>query len=131
MHHAPPECLDHLLDLPPVEHLQPAQLPGTPVGDRQQQPATAYQDAPQLPNRQGEVALIRLPVVATSRVESAVIETDMLQSVPEDIRKQIVARIPLGRFGTAEDVALAVRYLVCDAPWMTGSTFDLNGGQYM
>src|SRR2546428_5549924 len=69
LHHAPPEFLDHLLDLPPVEHLQPAQLPGTPVGDRQQQPATAYQDAPQLPNRQGEVALIRLPVVATSRVE--------------------------------------------------------------
>src|SRR2546430_6876434 len=71
LHHPPPEFLDHLLDLPAVEHLQPAQLPGTPVGDRQQQPATAYQDAPQLPNRPGEVALIRFPVVATSRVESA------------------------------------------------------------
>lgn len=59
------------------------------------------------------------------------IETDMLQTVPEEIRKQILAKIPLGRFGSAQDVALAVRYLVCDAPWMTGSTFDLNGGQYM
>lgn len=69
--------------------------------------------------------------VTVNAVCPGFIETDMLQSVPEDIRKQIVARIPLGRFGTAEDVALAVRYLVCDAPWMTGSTFDLNGGQYM
>lgn len=59
------------------------------------------------------------------------IETDMLLTVPDEIRKQILARIPLGRFGTAEDVALATRYLCCDAPWMTGSTFDLNGGQYM
>ncbi len=59
------------------------------------------------------------------------IETDMLGTVPEEIRKQILARIPLGRFGQPEDVATAVRYLCCDAPWMTGSTFDLNGGQYM
>jgi len=59
------------------------------------------------------------------------IETDMLMTVPEEVRKQIMAKIPLGRFGSSEDVALAVRYLVCDAPWMTGSTFDLNGGQYM
>jgi len=59
------------------------------------------------------------------------IETDMLGTVPEEIRKQILTKIPLGRFGSPQDVAQAVRYLVCDAPWMTGSTFDLNGGQYM
>src|SRR3569832_292275 len=69
--------------------------------------------------------------VTVNAVCPGFIETDMHQSVQEDIRKQIVARIPLGRFGSAEDVALAVRYLVCDAPWMTVSTFDLNGGQYM
>src|SRR2546425_8953159 len=79
LQHAAPEGLHDLLDLPAIEHLQPAQLSGTSEGNRQEQPAAAYEDASHFMNGQGKVALIRLPEVGTSRVKSAVIETDMLQ----------------------------------------------------
>jgi NAD(P)-dependent dehydrogenase (short-subunit alcohol dehydrogenase family) len=48
---------------------------------------------------------------------------------PEEARKQFVARQPMGRLGTAEEVAKAALFLVSDdAGFVTGSTFSIDGG---
>lgn len=58
-------------------------------------------------------------------------ETDMLQSVPEEIRRHLLERIPLGRFGQAEEVAACVRYIVTEGDYMTAQAISLNGGVYI
>jgi NAD(P)-dependent dehydrogenase (short-subunit alcohol dehydrogenase family) len=58
-------------------------------------------------------------------------DTDMLASVPEEIRERLLARVPLGRFATPEEVAQAVVFVAAEADYMTGSCLDLNGGLYM
>lgn len=70
--------------------------------------------------------------IRVNAIAPGFIETDMLGTVPEDIRKQIVAQIPLGRFGTPEEIALAVLYLCSPASsWITGTTLRINGGHYI
>jgi len=56
------------------------------------------------------------------------IETAMLAAVPEEVRKDVLARIPLGRFGKPEDVARFVRFLVTEGDYVTGQTLHVNGG---
>ena len=56
------------------------------------------------------------------------IETAMLASVPEPVRRSVLERIPLGRFGKPEDVARCVRFLVTEADYVTGQTLHVNGG---
>ncbi|HEU5342798.1 MAG TPA: 3-oxoacyl-ACP reductase family protein [Ktedonobacterales bacterium] len=58
-------------------------------------------------------------------------ETEMYTQVPEHVKEQIVRRIPLGRVGTAHEVARAVRFLIVDGDYITGSSLDINGGIYM
>ncbi|MGH2486204.1 MAG: 3-oxoacyl-ACP reductase family protein [Ktedonobacterales bacterium] len=58
-------------------------------------------------------------------------ETDMYTSVPDKVKELIVKRIPLGRVGTANEVARGVRYLILDGDYITGQTLDINGGIYM
>ncbi|MCK1357719.1 SDR family NAD(P)-dependent oxidoreductase [Bradyrhizobium sp. 199] len=60
--------------------------------------------------------------VTVNAVAPSLIETDMMSGQP-----QLVSRIPLGRFGTAEEVAKAVMLLV-DNAYMTGQTVALSGG---
>ena len=70
--------------------------------------------------------------IRVNAVAPGFIETDMLGTVPEDIRNQIRAQIALGRFGTPEEVALAVLYLCSPAAgWITGVTLRINGGHYI
>ena len=57
--------------------------------------------------------------------------TDMLAKVPTNIQDQIKAKIPLGRFGTPEDMAKAVTFLVEGGDYITGQTININGGAYM
>lgn len=59
------------------------------------------------------------------------IETDMYIQVPDKVKEQIVKRIPLGRVGTPHEIARAVRYLIVDGDYITGSALDINGGIYM
>jgi len=60
------------------------------------------------------------------------IETDMVRAVPERVLEKIVAKIPVGRLGQADEVARAVAFLVADdAGFITGSTLSINGGQHM
>jgi acetoacetyl-CoA reductase len=59
------------------------------------------------------------------------IETDMLAGVPEEPKQALLARIPLGRFGQADEVARLVTYILTDGDWITGQQFNINGGMYM
>ncbi|OKO74596.1 3-oxoacyl-ACP reductase [Bradyrhizobium sp. NAS80.1] len=60
--------------------------------------------------------------ITVNAVAPSLIETDMMSGQP-----QLISRIPLGRFGTAEEVAKAVMLLV-DNAYMTGQTIALSGG---
>ncbi len=51
--------------------------------------------------------------------------------VAQELKDEYVKRIPLGRFGTPQEVALAARFLIVDATWCTGTTIQINGGMYM
>jgi len=59
------------------------------------------------------------------------IATEMFNAIPEKTRESILAGIPLGRAGTPQEVARAVRYLVVDGDYYTGETLSMNGGIYM
>src|SRR5271169_4170528 len=58
-------------------------------------------------------------------------ETNMLAKVPEQVQSQILARIPMGRFATPEEIAKAVLFLAADADYVTGQQINVNGGVYM
>jgi NAD(P)-dependent dehydrogenase (short-subunit alcohol dehydrogenase family) len=59
------------------------------------------------------------------------VETDMVIALTDDVKKNLLANIPLGRFGRPEEVANFVRFLVTEGDWITGQQFNPNGGQYM
>ncbi|WOF45018.1 acetoacetyl-CoA reductase [Sphingopyxis indica] len=60
------------------------------------------------------------------------IDTDMVAAVPQEVRDSIVARIPVGRLGQAEEIAHAVAWLATPAAaFCTGSVLTINGGQYI
>lgn len=77
----------------------------------------------------GEVARqgITVNCVAPGRVRSA-----MTEAVDARVNAALAEHIPLGRFGEPQDVAGAVAYLVSDdAAYLTGTTIDVNGGNFM
>ena len=59
------------------------------------------------------------------------VETDMVSALADDIKANLISKIPLGRFGKVEEVATFVRYLVTEGDWITGQQLNPNGGQYM
>ncbi len=60
------------------------------------------------------------------------IDTDMVAAVPEKVLEGIIAQIPVGRLGKADEIAALVAYLASDASaFMTGAVLTINGGQYM
>jgi acetoacetyl-CoA reductase len=70
--------------------------------------------------------------VTVNAIAPGYIDTDMVAAVPEDVLAKIVARIPVGRLGKAEEIARAVGFLVDEnAGFITGSTLSINGGQHM
>ena len=58
-------------------------------------------------------------------------ETEMLAQVPENIREQIIARVPMGRFGQPAEIARAVVFLAAEGDYITGQQINVNGGVYM
>lgn len=59
------------------------------------------------------------------------IATEMVMAVPEKVRDAIIAQIPAGRLGEADEIARSVTFLTSDdAGFVTGSTISANGGQY-
>jgi acetoacetyl-CoA reductase len=60
------------------------------------------------------------------------IDTDMVAAVPEKVLQGIIAQIPVGRLGKADEIAKCVTFLASDdAAFVTGSTLTANGGQYI
>jgi acetoacetyl-CoA reductase len=70
--------------------------------------------------------------ITVNAVAPGYVDTEMVRAVPKDVLEKIVARIPVGRLGRAEDISRAVLFLVADeADFITGSTLSINGGQHM
>jgi acetoacetyl-CoA reductase len=70
--------------------------------------------------------------VTVNAIAPGYIDTDMVAAVPPEVLDKIVARIPVGRLGSAREIARGVAFL-CDenAGFITGSTLSINGGQHM
>ena len=70
--------------------------------------------------------------VTVNAIAPGYIDTDMVAAVPEDVLGKIVAKIPVGRLGKAEEIARGVAFLVDEnGGFITGSTLSINGGQHM
>jgi acetoacetyl-CoA reductase len=70
--------------------------------------------------------------VTVNCVAPGYIDTDMVAAVPEPVLQKIIATIPVGRLGKAEEIAKAVAFLAGDdAGFITGATLTVNGAQYI
>ncbi len=70
--------------------------------------------------------------VTVNAIAPGYIDTDMVAAVPEPVLEKIIAKIPVGRLGHADEIARGVAFFVAeDATFVTGSTLSINGGQHM
>jgi 3-oxoacyl-[acyl-carrier protein] reductase len=70
--------------------------------------------------------------ITVNCVAPGCIDTDMTRALSDEQRSALLAQIPLGRLGSAADVAAAVAYLVSPgASYVTGAVLHVNGGMYM
>lgn len=75
-----------------------------------------------------ELAKFNISVVALC---PGFIETDMVMNLTDEVKAALLAKIPLGRFGTPEEVAAITRFLVTEGGYITGAQININGGMYM
>jgi len=70
--------------------------------------------------------------ITVNAIAPGFIVTDMTEKLPDKLRDKLVESIPLGRFGSVEDVAAGAVYLASDeAAYVTGQTLSINGGMAM
>ena len=70
--------------------------------------------------------------ITVNCVAPGFIDTDMTHGLPEAAKAALLASIPLGRLGSAEEVAHAVAFLASPRPaYITGTELHVNGGMYM
>lgn len=70
--------------------------------------------------------------ITVNAVAPGFIETPMTNVLPDKVKEELKARIPLGRLGVARDVASAIVFLASDeAAYITGHVLDVNGGMYL
>jgi len=70
--------------------------------------------------------------ITVNTVSPGYVATDMIMTMPENIRSGIVAQIPVGRFGKPEDIAHVVSFLASeDSGFITGANIAANGGHFM
>jgi 3-oxoacyl-[acyl-carrier protein] reductase len=70
--------------------------------------------------------------ITVNLVAPGFIDTDMTKALPDAARASLLAKIPLGRLGSASDIAHAVAYLASPrAGYITGATLHVNGGMLM
>jgi NAD(P)-dependent dehydrogenase (short-subunit alcohol dehydrogenase family) len=75
-------------------------------------------------------ALEAAPAVRVNAVLPGPIDTPMTAEMPAAVRERVTARVPQGRFGTAEEVAALVSWLLSDeAPYVTGALYAIDGGE--
>ncbi|WOV86148.1 3-oxoacyl-[acyl-carrier-protein] reductase [Sporosarcina oncorhynchi] len=70
--------------------------------------------------------------ITVNAVAPGFITTDMTEALPEEVKSQMLGSIPLGKLGSAEDVAGTVAFLLSnDANYITGQTIHVDGGMVM
>jgi acetoacetyl-CoA reductase len=70
--------------------------------------------------------------VTVNTVSPGYVATQLVMSIPEEIRKQIVTQVPMGRMGTPEEIAYVVGFLADPrCSYITGANISVNGGLYM
>ena len=70
--------------------------------------------------------------ITVNAIAPGYIDTDMVAAVPSDVLEKIVAKIPVGRLGQANEIARGVAFLCSEeGGFVTGSTLSINGGQHM
>jgi 3-oxoacyl-[acyl-carrier protein] reductase len=70
--------------------------------------------------------------ITVNAVAPGFIETEMVSNIPDKVKNKLLEQIPLKRFGTAEEVARAVVYIVSsDGDYITGAELSINGGLLM
>ncbi len=70
--------------------------------------------------------------ITVNAIAPGFIVTPMTDSLPEKVKEEMKARIPLGRFGTDNDVGAAIVFLASEeAGYITGHVLDVNGGMHM
>src|SRR3990172_4798603 len=61
----------------------------------------------------------------------AAAKAGMVTNLTEDVQQALIAKIPLGRFGSPEEVARLCRFLVAEGDYITGAQININGGMYL
>jgi 3-oxoacyl-[acyl-carrier protein] reductase len=70
--------------------------------------------------------------ITVNAVAPGFIETPMTDALPDKVKEEVKARIPLGRMGSARDVAAAIVFLASDeAAYITGHVLNVNGGMHL
>jgi len=70
--------------------------------------------------------------ITVNAIAPGYVDTGIVAAVPDNVLEKIVAKIPVGRLGHADEIARAVMFLVADsAVFVTGSTISINGDQHM
>ena len=70
--------------------------------------------------------------ITVNAIAPGYVDTEMVRAVPGEVLRKIVAKVPIGRLGTVQDIARGVAFLTAEeAGFVTGSTLSINGGQHM
>jgi acetoacetyl-CoA reductase len=70
--------------------------------------------------------------ITVNAIAPGYVDTEMVRAVPGEVLRKIVAKIPGGRRGRAEDIARGVAVLTADeAEFVPGATLSIHGGQHM
>lgn len=70
--------------------------------------------------------------ITVNTVSPGYVATDMVISIPDDIKQKIISEIPMGRFAKPEEVAHVISFLVDEKnEYITGANIPINGGHYM
>jgi 3-oxoacyl-[acyl-carrier protein] reductase len=69
--------------------------------------------------------------ITVNVVAPGLIDTDMTRALPPEVQAEWQSKVPLGRFGTPEDIAATVCFLASsEASYITGHVLAVNGGMY-
>ncbi|MDR3477256.1 MAG: acetoacetyl-CoA reductase [Gammaproteobacteria bacterium] len=70
--------------------------------------------------------------ITVNSISPGYVESKMVMSIAEDIQKQIIAQIPVGRLAKPEEIAWAIAFLASErSAFITGSNLAINGGIHM
>jgi 3-oxoacyl-[acyl-carrier protein] reductase len=70
--------------------------------------------------------------ITVNAVAPGFIVSPMTDPLPDKVKQELIARIPLGRMGSAEEVAFGIAFLASEeASYITGHVLNLNGGLYL